>query len=60
MQDDELQVSIGQLKAVATAFTKANTMRIDLTGSGTVLSFKLEEGKVVQLDTNGDTFEKIN
>lgn len=56
---DALRVEIGNLHCVATPYTAENSIRIELVpGSGEVILFKVEEGKVPAFVYDGDTFER--
>lgn len=60
-QEDQLVVTAGHLKTVATAFPTENTMRVELVpGSGTIIGFDLKDGKVVSLYHQRETFIKLD
>ncbi|NQZ75419.1 MAG: serine hydrolase [Ekhidna sp.] len=59
--NSEFIVSLGYLKSgPATPFTSANSIRAEMIpGSGSVIQFKVEDGSVVSLNSNGLTFKKV-
>ena len=60
LQENELVVASGNLKAVATPFPNQDTMRIELVpGSGTIIGFDIENGEVVSLYHQRETFVKV-
>mgnify|MGYP000551059525 FL=1 len=59
--DNQLAVKLGNMHCIATPYTKKNTARVEMIpGSGEVLVFKVEDGKVTSLNTGGDIFKKIS
>ncbi|MEQ8245392.1 serine hydrolase [Fulvivirga sp.] len=59
-EDEQLIVTAGNLKTVATAFPSENTMRVELVpGSGTIIGFDLKDGAVVSLFHQRETFIKV-
>jgi len=58
--DESLHVQSGNLECVATPFTEANTIRVEMSpGRGSVIQFLLEDGEVVGLFTDGERFERV-
>lgn len=58
--EDRIEVQNGNLKCEATPYTKENTIRVELVpGSGDVIEFQYEAGKVTGLRTNDLTFKKV-
>lgn len=59
--DEQIVVMAGNLKTIATPFPTENTMRVELVpGSGTIIGFDLEDGEVVSLFHQRETFQKVN
>ena len=57
----QLAVKMGNMHCIATPYTKENTARVEMVpGSGEVLVFKLEDGKVTGLKSDGDFFKKVS
>lgn len=56
---DELKVELGPLNAIATAYTKPNTIRVDFGYGGNVIKFVMKRGKVTGLEAEGEFFDKI-
>jgi CubicO group peptidase (beta-lactamase class C family) len=60
IQEGEPTVAIGNLRCVATPYTKAETMRVELVpGQGEVIAFEPAAGDVERLVWDGDIFERI-
>jgi len=58
-EHDQLIVSWGQTHAIATAFTKPETMRVELIpNNGEVIAFQLEDGKVTGFTYKKAKFDK--
>lgn len=58
-KEGQLVVNWGQTHAVATAFTKPETMRVELIpNNGEVISFQLEDNKVISFTYNKTKFAK--
>lgn len=59
--NNQLAVKMGNMHCIATPYTKKNTARVEMVpGSGEVLAFKVEDGRVTGLNTGGDTFKKVS
>jgi CubicO group peptidase (beta-lactamase class C family) len=58
-RSDELHISMGPMKAIATPYTKDNSIRVEFAGSGSVLLFDVKDGKVINMNYDGDIFERI-
>lgn len=57
---DKIEVSMGNLHCEATPFTKKNTIRVELVpGSGEVIEFKYENGKLIGAENDGVLFKKV-
>lgn len=57
---DQLVVSWGQTHAIATAFTKPETMRVELIpNSGEIIAFQLADKKVIGFTYNKAKFDKL-
>ncbi|MEQ9466097.1 MAG: serine hydrolase [Ekhidna sp.] len=59
-KNGDLHVTMGPLKTVATPFTDKNSIRIEFAGSGNVCSFNVKKNKVVNMNYDGDVFERVN
>jgi CubicO group peptidase (beta-lactamase class C family) len=55
------EFTLGEVDAIATAYTKPDTMRIEfpVMGGGKVVTYKIEEGKVKELEIFGERFNKL-
>jgi CubicO group peptidase (beta-lactamase class C family) len=51
-------VSMGDLKANATAFTEENSIRVQFANSGEIIKFNIVDNKVVSLDFQDERFER--
>jgi len=59
-QEDQLVVSWGQTHAIATAFTKPETMRVELIpNSGEIISFEVDNKRVKSFTYSHATFKKV-
>lgn len=58
-KNNELHVTMGPLNAIATPFTKNNSIRVEFAGSGSALLFEVSQGKVVNMNYDGDVFDRI-
>ena len=58
---NEFEFTLGELSAVATAYTKPNTMRVEFPaiGGGKIVTYKTEDGKVTELEVFGEKFNKL-
>lgn len=60
-EDSQFIVTAGNLRTIATPFPTENSMRVELVpGSGTIIGFKLQEGEVVSLFHQSESFKKVN
>ncbi len=59
--EEQIEVKMGNLHCVATPFPKKNTIRVELVpGSGEVIQFIMEDGRIAAFETDGDVFRKVN
>ena len=60
LDSNEFKFTLGELVAVATAYTKTDTMRIEfpVMGGGNVVTFDIADGKIQGLKLIGDYFTK--
>lgn len=56
---DELHVTMGSMKAVATPFTEPNSIRVEFAGNGNAMQFEVKDGRVTTLNFEGDIFERV-
>lgn len=59
-QQDELIVKMGELTIKATPYTQDNSIRIQIGNTGSVMTFKTEDNRVVAMQYRSDSFEKTN
>lgn len=56
---EKLEVTMGNMHCIATPFTKKNTIRVELQpGSGEVVKFEFDDGKVASAEIDGIKFLK--
>lgn len=59
-ENEQFVVKAGKLRTIATPFPNQNTMRVELVpGSGTIIGFDLEDGEIVSLFHQRETFKKV-
>jgi CubicO group peptidase (beta-lactamase class C family) len=61
LDSGRFEFTLGEIHAVATAYTKPDTMRVEfpVMGGGKVVTYKIKDGEVKELDFFGERFNKL-